>query len=323
MAAAPSFEGNGGWRSWDLFESTTVAPASPNTLLAFAPHERSYHAVRMDIPADHPRRERTAIRGFIRAGAATENWVYPYRSRPRQIAASATTVSKKVISRAVRRGRRTATHLGLDRPEIDTLVVSAGGASTTQLLEFLGSRVAVNDRNSYVDGLKHLNRPTHPLLERVPVQRAVYLVADPREVVLSLFRRDYAAEMVGKLSAEHTTPLAYRRHVDRHLDERFDLDALLQGDEDPFALGAHWRAWTSDQPPFPVLTVRYDELPSAVPEILDFVGLPRDLAADFPAWVPRASKLAEQPASVRDGLDRLYGDLAAEIAAHPAWQRRG
>jgi len=61
------------WFPWSWFDVAKVAPALPNNFFAFAPNERSYHAVTMDGLVG----ERPVIRGFIRAGADTSNWIAP------------------------------------------------------------------------------------------------------------------------------------------------------------------------------------------------------------------------------------------------------
>jgi hypothetical protein len=62
------------WLPWGLFDVVKVAPALPNCFMAFAPNDRSYHAARMDVPADI-QQERRVIRGFIRSGENTKNWI--------------------------------------------------------------------------------------------------------------------------------------------------------------------------------------------------------------------------------------------------------
>lgn len=57
------------WYPWDWFDTVRMVEARPNSFMAFAPSERTYHAVRLDIPANHPRPERPVIRGFVRRGA--------------------------------------------------------------------------------------------------------------------------------------------------------------------------------------------------------------------------------------------------------------
>lgn len=65
------------WLPWNLFDVAKIAPALPNHFMAFAPNKISYHAVRMDIPPELPRQERPVIRGFIRSGKNTNNWIKP------------------------------------------------------------------------------------------------------------------------------------------------------------------------------------------------------------------------------------------------------
>lgn len=69
------------WHPWEKFDVAKMAPARPNALLVFAPNAVSYHAVRMNIPADSPLRERQTLRGFIRSGKNTGNYVSGYSHR--------------------------------------------------------------------------------------------------------------------------------------------------------------------------------------------------------------------------------------------------
>ncbi len=61
------------WYPWRMFDIVAKAPALPNHFMAFAPNERSYHAVRMDIPESSI--GRTVIRGFIRSGESGSNYI--------------------------------------------------------------------------------------------------------------------------------------------------------------------------------------------------------------------------------------------------------
>ena len=67
-----------GWFPWEWFDVARVAEARANCFLAFAPNSDSYHAVRMNIPPDHPLQERLTLRGFIRSGANTTNYMSDY-----------------------------------------------------------------------------------------------------------------------------------------------------------------------------------------------------------------------------------------------------
>lgn len=61
------------WYPWRMFEIVGSAPALPNHFMAFAPNERSYHAVRMNIPGTST--GRTVLRGFIRSGEGSRNFI--------------------------------------------------------------------------------------------------------------------------------------------------------------------------------------------------------------------------------------------------------
>jgi len=67
------------WLPWSRADVVTIAPARRNCFMAFAPNAISYHAVRFDVPPTAPQQERPVVRGFLRAGANTDNWIAPKR----------------------------------------------------------------------------------------------------------------------------------------------------------------------------------------------------------------------------------------------------
>jgi hypothetical protein len=67
-----------GWLPWEDFDITAMAEALPNSFFAFAPNDLSFHAVRMNIPADAPVQERLTLRGFIRSSHDSTNWKAEY-----------------------------------------------------------------------------------------------------------------------------------------------------------------------------------------------------------------------------------------------------
>lgn len=71
------------------------------------------------------------------------------------------------------------------------LVASMGGVATTALLEFLEREApaSVNPPSGFVNPLKHAERPP----ELGSIRRALFLVGDPRDSLISLFRRGRAA----------------------------------------------------------------------------------------------------------------------------------
>lgn len=71
-----------GWLPWEWFEIAKIAEARANSFVAFAPNAESYHAVRMNIPPEHPLQERLTLRGFIRSGANSGNFIARYPRHP-------------------------------------------------------------------------------------------------------------------------------------------------------------------------------------------------------------------------------------------------
>ena len=110
----------------------------------------------------------------------------------------------------------------------DVIVVSFGGAGTTMLLEFLAPYLKVNHRNSYVDGLKHIYTPEHPILKNNTVEKVIYLMSDPRDSVLSIFRRNFAEDMVAKLKEKHSSPEEYNKIVTDNTSGVRGLDISLK-----------------------------------------------------------------------------------------------
>jgi hypothetical protein len=110
--------------------------------------------------------------------------------------------------------------------------------------------------------------PAHPLVERT--RAAVYLVRDPRDVLLSGL--NFSELSTGQTV---TDPRAYARHF----AERGGDDAWLLTGYGPWE--AHAQSWLEGAD-FPVLSVRYEDLKAdPAPQfvrILEFLGVPVDAA---------------------------------------------
>jgi hypothetical protein len=63
------------WFPWGFFNVAKTIPALPNYFMAFAPNQNTYHAVSLDIPIENKEQERRVIRGFIRSGSNSKNWI--------------------------------------------------------------------------------------------------------------------------------------------------------------------------------------------------------------------------------------------------------
>ena len=72
-------------------------------------------------------------------------------------------------------------------PEIDGLVISAGGVGTTSVLDHLSRYIRTNEPSDS-DRLKHRRQPPKNDARSIPV---LLIVGDPLRIVESLTRRDY------------------------------------------------------------------------------------------------------------------------------------
>lgn len=204
------------------------------------------------------------------------------------------------------------------RRRYDAIVVSPGGAGTTFLLQFIEKHLRVNNSNSYFDGIKHANSPRHPVLEHLVIPRALYLYEDPKIIALSLFGRGYQSHMIPKLNALHGSPREYRNNLKKH---RVDIDfqTFVAGGRDLFGLTTHLHNWIlgPEEPPFPVLGVKYTSLFQELSTVFEFLGLPPELIEDFPVEKERSSKLDGMDASQRAGLETMYDTLSQKYAGLP------
>lgn len=206
---------------------------------------------------------------------------------------------------------------------LDAIVVSFGGAGTTALMQFLGAYVALNSWNSFRDGIKHVNSPTHPVLAGCTVRRAIYVFDDPIRALLSVFRRGMQANHMAKLTSNaHLDGAAYKAYVAAHAVP-ITFEEYLAAGRDQFELDAHFTNWTTAPAPFPILYVHFDALFDSGPRILDYLGLPAEHASAFPAKRERSSSIDALTDEQRATLTRLYGDLQRRIASFPRVSERG
>jgi hypothetical protein len=185
-------------------------------------------------------------------------------------------------------------------------VTSFGGAGTTALCEHLLHLGVDLQKGPGQWPFKH--RRTPPSAHEVPDGfRVVYPVSDPRDAILSIFRRHY---QVGHYAALHD-----REPGSEAQRSLADLDAFLGSGTDVFELADHFARWRSHDPDYPVMFVRYEHLADVWPQVADFVGLtPQQPALPTRA---RSSDWRALPPERREQLDALYGDLVRAIEELP------
>ena len=185
-------------------------------------------------------------------------------------------------------------------------VTSFGGAGTTALCGHLDACNA--DIQSGPGHWPFKHRRTPPTPDEIPDGfRVIYLVGDPRDAVVSLFRRGY---QVG-----HFRAMREREPDEQELLRLRTIESCLEPGDDLFDLAGHVDGWLRPGKGFRVLAVRQDALSSAWPSVASFAGLD-DSAPALPAH-ERSSKWRSQPDPIASALDEIYGPLASRLAALP------
>lgn len=189
-------------------------------------------------------------------------------------------------------------------------ITSLGGSGTTALTK------------AFIDGglelppgpgqwpHKHLRRP--PTVAEVPDGfRVVYPVGDPRDAVLSIFRRGIQGGHWSGLTVveDHDEPPRPPASLET-------FETFMAAGVDEFDLEGHLDAWWDHPPGYPVMFLRFDLIEEAWDDLVEFVGLPSSVAPI--RYESRQSDWRSADPDVRTFLDRLYGGLAARIEALPA-----
>src|SRR5690606_9327806 len=113
-------------------------------------------------------------------------------------------------------------------------VTSFGGSGTTALCGYLLARGVDLQKGPAQWPFKHRRFP--PSADEVPDGfRVVYIVSDPRDAIVSIFRRDYQLGHYAALREEQPDDEAARRLA--------SLDAFLDAGHDEFRLADHFARW--------------------------------------------------------------------------------
>jgi hypothetical protein len=183
-------------------------------------------------------------------------------------------------------------------------LVSFGGSGTTAFVEHLDN--AGVDLPRLPGYFPYLHQRVPPRADEVPDRfRALYLYGDPRNAVLSLFRRHFQFGHYAYMNLTEPDADAAARLA--------NLDAFLDAGVDDFELADHVDRWLAADEGYPILFVRIDDIPRRWAEVRDYTGL--DAATPAMELQPRASDWRALPAQQRDRIDEMYGALASRLDA--------
>jgi hypothetical protein len=186
-------------------------------------------------------------------------------------------------------------------------ITSFGGSGTTALHDHLFRAGVDVPKTPGSFPFKHQRVP--PASNAVPPGfRVVYPFGDPRNAVVSVFRREFQGGHYRGMRLRKPS-----RETERHLT---DLEHFLEAGVDEFEMQDHFNHWFSgDGRTYPVLFLRLEQLPEAWPAVCDFVGLPPDTAC-LPVR-SRVSEWAALGADQRERIDAMYGTFARRLAVLP------
>jgi hypothetical protein len=165
---------------------------------------------------------------------------------------------------------------------------------------------------------KHLRVPPPP--DDVPPGfRVLYLYGDPRNAVVSIFRRGLQEFAYRWLHFREDDDIVewLREELPVQVSQRLSsLEAFLEAGIDEFQLEDHLERWLErERAGYQVLFVRFESLSDTWPSVRDFVGL----GPDYPCLElkARSSNWTTLPPTLRNEIDALYGGLARRMEALP------
>jgi len=194
-------------------------------------------------------------------------------------------------------------------------VTSFGGAGTTLLLNFLsflGIRIPMGEKH-YEWKWKHLRMPpgcgVMSYMKPRKGFKAVYLISNPMNVIISLFGR--------KLHHIHLKSMGIENKV---MSPNLTLEEYLDRGEDIFLIEEQFKNWTEcpkDAREYPIMIIRYEYLWENVQELFDFLDIPPAFLKRFPNKVQRSSDWEKQPPGIQKKLLNIYGGLYKRVENFP------
>jgi len=186
-------------------------------------------------------------------------------------------------------------------------ITSFGGSGTTALHEHLLQAGVDVPTTPGSFPFKHQRVP-HASNVVPPGFRVVYPFGDPRNAVVSVFRRGF--------QGGHYRGMRLRKPTLEAENHLVDLEHFLEGGVDEFEIEDHFDRWfNGTNRTYPVLFLKFDHLAQAWPAVCEFVGLGPDTPC-LPMRV-RASEWTTLDAPQHERIDAMYGALARRLAALP------
>ena len=199
-------------------------------------------------------------------------------------------------------------------------VTSFGGTGTTMLIEWLNSIGASLPTDPDSGEWKHLPHP--PTLEDYSIPqdfKAIYLIGDPVDSLLSVFRRGYHRWHALRMRSENRWPPSIDLS-DSPNPPSWGIGEFVALKKDCFGIIKHFENWTKstkESRGYPIMIIKYETLCDNLTALSSFIGLSKTQISTFPRRRARAPRSRELETG-RAGLIEIYGELQKVIAAMPA-----
>ncbi len=187
---------------------------------------------------------------------------------------------------------------------IEFAVVSAGGVATTEVIDFLALRHAVNTASDE-DGFKHMPLPPVSFNARF---RFVHIFGNPVTATISLFRRGYHALQSRKLQRGNKPcrPIPLEMTIEEYASRGEDLFQFERFFDNYHRHLLH-----------PTLFLRYETLWENQDALKDFLGLTAEEMTGFPSRRERTSASQQPPRETVVALEAIYRNLSRRLDAVP------
>lgn len=148
------------------------------------------------------------------------------------------------------------------------LVVGSGGNGQTYFIDFLKSNGIETNCNSDTDRLKH---PSHPKnLINMKIDKCIFIYNDPLKSILSHFRRKWQHVQIRKLG----NPYSLNKNTTRDIKKFLNLTA--KKGRDIFGIEYQFNNWSNSITKFPVLYLKFNDVPKKKDVIDSFLGVKLD-----------------------------------------------
>ena len=176
-------------------------------------------------------------------------------------------------------------------------LISLGGSGTGSIQTLLGDKV------NYPPTLPYNNAHERDFTKPLKGSKVVYLIANPYDIILSHFRRDFLKSPYegAQLLGSGKELLSKKR--------RWLLEDFLDLKKDPMKFKEHFCGWFNHKERnYDILFAKYDYLNKSIFDICTFYNIGEEVAKSY-TFRKRNVSYLNQSKEIQEKLQNMYGDL--------------